>query len=186
MLFLSDLSRQECHRYTTVNQDSTLQLLGWVTDEIVYADTSYCFSADTREFAPPECADVSDNACTAQSTRKGSLDPNFNKYTEHQIRSSHGSRARRNETRVSYCSCTRRDKPGLHTVCVRKPSNFALLRVRGPNRRIDSDGSTCVDTNLFLAEFTKRGRCDNQESGTQHQQRIQHDTTRDVTPDEER
>ena len=33
MLFLSDLSRQECHRYTTVNQVSTMQLLGWVTDE---------------------------------------------------------------------------------------------------------------------------------------------------------
>ena len=76
-------------------------------------------------------------------------------------------------------------KPGLHTVCVRKPSDFALLRVRGPNRGINSNGSTCADTNLFWAEFTKRGRCDNQQSGTQHQQRIQHDATRDVTPDEE-
>ena len=94
----------------------------------------------------------------------------FNKYTEHQIRSSHGSRAR----------------PGLHTVCVRKPSDFALLRVRGPNRGINSHASTWADTNLFLAEFTKRGWCDNQQSGTQHQWRIQHDTTRDVTPDEER
>ena len=33
MLFLSDLSRQERHRYTTVNQVSTMQLLGWVMDE---------------------------------------------------------------------------------------------------------------------------------------------------------
>ena len=55
----------------------------------------------------------------------------FNKHTEHQIRSSHGSRARRDETRVPYCSRTRRDKPGLHTVCVRKPSDFARLNVRG-------------------------------------------------------
>ena len=86
------------------------------------------------------------------------------KYTEHQIRSSHGSRTRRNETRTSHCSSTRRDHAGLHTVCVRKPSNFALLRVRGSNRRVNSHGSTCADTNLFLAEFTKRGRCDNQQS----------------------
>ena len=64
------------------------------------------------------------------------------------------------KTRIPYCSSTRRDQPGLHTVGVRKPSNFALLRVRGPNRRIISHGSTCADTNLFLAEFTKRGRCD--------------------------
>ena len=54
-------------------------------------------------------------------------------------------------------------KSGLHTVCVRKPSDFALLRVRGPNRGINSHGSTCADTNLFLAEFTKRGRSDNQQ-----------------------
>ena len=102
----------------------------------------------------------------------------FNKYTEHQIRSSHGSRARRDQVRGEI-------RPRLHTVCVRNPSDFALLRVRGPNRMNNSHGSTCADTNLFLAEFTKRGRCDNQESGTQHQQRIQHDTTRDVTPDGE-
>ena len=46
----------------------------------VHADNSYCFSAHTnvtREFAPSKCADVSDNTCTAQSTRKGSLDPSF-------------------------------------------------------------------------------------------------------------
>ena len=34
----------------------------------------------------------------------------LNKYTEHQIRSSHGSRAWRNETRTSHCSSTRRDQ----------------------------------------------------------------------------
>ena len=60
-------------------------------------------------------------------------------------------------------------KPGPHTVCVRKPCNFALFRVRGPSRMINSHGSTTADTNLFLAEFTKRSRCDNHRSGTQHQ-----------------
>ena len=43
----------------------------------------------------------------------------FNKYTEHQIRSSHGSRARRNETRISYCSSTRRDQART-SHCVRE------------------------------------------------------------------
>ena len=114
----------------------------------------------------------------AQSARKGSLNPSFPELVLQQVHRAPDTifaRLVRGEI-----------KPGLHTVCVRKPSDFALLRVRGPNRRINSHGSTCSDSNLFLAEFTKRGRYDNQESGTQHQQRIQHDTTRDATPGEER
>ena len=42
-----------------------------------------------------------------------------NKYTEHQIRSSHGSRARRDETRDSCCSSTRRDQART-SHCVRE------------------------------------------------------------------
>ena len=69
----------------------------------------------------------------------------LNKYTEHQIRSSHGSRARRDEARVSYCSSTRRDQART-SHCVReetkrlrtapsartkKEDRFARLNVRG-------------------------------------------------------
>ena len=69
----------------------------------------------------------------------------FNKYTEHQIRSSHGSRARRDETRVSCCSSTRRDQART-SHCVREETKqlrtapsartkqedrFARLNVRG-------------------------------------------------------
>ena len=117
----------------------------------VYADNTYCFSADTREFAPPEFADVSDNACmycteyTEGFTRRVFQNSYFNKYTEHQIRSSHGSRARRDETRVSYCSSTRRDQART-SHCVREETKrlrtapsartkqedrFARLNVRG-------------------------------------------------------
>ena len=68
----------------------------------------------------------------------------FNKYTEHQVRSSHGSRARRDETRVSCCSSTRRDQARI-SHCVREETKrrtapsartkqedrFARLNVRG-------------------------------------------------------
>ena len=69
----------------------------------------------------------------------------FNKYTEHQIRSSHGSLARRDETRVSYCSSTRRDQARTsHCVCeetkrlrtapsapTKQEDRFARLFLRG-------------------------------------------------------
>ena len=115
----------------------------------VYADNSYCFSADTREFAPPECADVSDNACTAQSTRKGSLDPSFPELVVQQVHRATDTifarRARRDEARVSYCSSTRRDQART-SHCVREETKrhrtapsartkqedrFARLNVRG-------------------------------------------------------
>ena len=108
------------------------------------------------------------------------------KYTEHQIQSSHGSCARRNETRTSNCSSTRRDQART-SQCAREETK--QLRTPPSARTKQKDQFArfeCADTNLFLSEFTKRGRCDNQQSGTQHQQRIQHDTTRDVTPDEDR
>ena len=163
MLFLSDLSRQECHRYTTVNQVSTMQLLGWVTDK-----TNVCLRRQlTREFAPSKCADVSDNTCTAQSYTEG-----FTRTECSRTRTSTSTQSTRYDLRTAHVRGEMKHefrpvqvrgeiKPGLHTVCVRKPSDFALLRVRGPNRRIISHCSTCADTKLFLAGFTKRGRCDN-------------------------
>ena len=73
VFFLYDLSHQECHKYTTVNQVSIMQILGWVTDK-----TFVCLRKQlTREVAPSKCADVSDNTCTAQRTRKRSPDPCF-------------------------------------------------------------------------------------------------------------
>ena len=78
------------------------------------------------------------------------------------------------------------------------------VQVRGeikPGNQATSHCSECADqtegsirtvrrartqTCSWQSLLNKRGRCDNQESGTQHQKRIQHDTTRDVTPDEER
>ena len=141
MLFLSDLSRQECHRHTTVNQVSTMQLLGWVTDE-----TDVCSRQLTHENSHLQSARTFSRTRTSSSTRS----------TRYDLRTAH---VRGKMRLFKYAERSSQD----FTLC------FALLRVRGPNTRIDSHGSTCADTNLFLAEFTKRGQCDNQESGTQHQ-----------------
>ena len=177
MLFLSDLSRQECRRYTTVNQVSTMQLLGWVTDE-----TDVCLRRQLLLFLSwhtrTRTSRVRGRFCQClycTEYTEGFTRPEFSRTrtststqsTRYDLRTAHVRGEMRHEFRA--VQVRGEIKPGLHTVCVRKPSNFALLRVRGPNRRIDSHSSTCADTNLFLAEFTKRGRCDNQESGTQHQ-----------------
>ena len=180
MLFLSDLSRQECQRYTTVNQVSTLQLLGWVTDmtDFLFTQTTLTVSQLTR---------IEHENSHLQSARKLQTHLYCSEYTEgftrpefSRTRTSTSTQSTRYDLRTAHVRGEMKHelrsvqvrgeiKPGLHTVCVSKPCNFALLRVRGPNRRINSHGSTCADTNLFLAEFTKRGRCDNQQSGTQHQ-----------------
>ena len=60
----------------------------------------------------------------------------FNKYAEHQIRSSHGSRARRDETRVSCCSSTRRDQARTPH-CVREETK--RLRTRSSARTKQED-----------------------------------------------
>ena len=83
---------------------------------------------------------------------------NFNKYTEDQIRSSHGSRVC-GEMKNGFRTVQVRGeiKPGLHTACARKPSDIALLRVRGPNRGINSHGSTCAGHNLVLGRVYQAG-----------------------------
>ena len=173
MLFLSDLSRQECHKYTTVNQASTMQLLGWVTDE-----TDVCLRRQLLLFLSSH--GLNTRICTFRvrgSSRQhlycseyteGFTRPEFSRTrtststqsTRYDLRTAHVRGEMKHELRA--VQVRGENKPGLHTLCVTKQSNFALLRVRGPNRRINSHGSTCADTNLFLARFTKRGRCDNQ------------------------
>ena len=86
----------------------------------------------------------------------------FNKYTEHQIRSWHGSRARRDETRVSCCSSTRRDQART-SQCVREETKqlrtapsartkqkdkFARFDVRG--HKLSTDGGR---RDVFLFNF---------------------------------
>ena len=128
----------------------------------VYADNSYCFSADTRICTSRvrgrfrQCLYCTE--CTEGFTR-----PKFSR-----TRTSTSTQSTRNDLRTAHVPGEMRHefravqvrgeiKPRLHTVCVRKPSDIALLRVRGPNRRIDSHGSTCADINLFLAEFYQAG-----------------------------
>ena len=91
----------------------------------------------------------------------------FNKYTEHQIRSSHGSRARRNETRISYCLSTRRDQART-SHCVREETKRLRTAPSASTKQEDQFARFDVDT-LVLGRIYKRCRCDNQESGTQHQ-----------------
>ena len=128
--FLSDLSRQECHKYTTVNQVSTMQLLGWVTDE-----TDVCLRGQPLLFLSTHGWSTRFRTFKVRGRFQTTLvllrvhgrihstrvfqNSYFNKYTEHQIRSSHGPRARRNETRTSYCSSTRRDQART-SHCVRE------------------------------------------------------------------
>ena len=114
MLFLSDLSRQECHRYTTVNQVSTMQLLG--RDLCLFTETTLPVSQLTHENSHLQSARTFQTMLVlhrvhgrVHSTRVFQ-NSYFNKYTEHQIRSSQGSRARRDVTQVSCCSSTRRDQ----------------------------------------------------------------------------
>ena len=113
----------------------TRQLLGWVTNEsmFVYADNSYCFwfrsfkvrggfrqhlycSEYTVGFSRPEFSRIRSSA-SAQSTR-------------YDFRATH---VRGDETRISYCSSTRRDQ------------------VRT---------SHCVREESKQLDFTKRCRCD--------------------------
>ena len=180
MLFLSDLSRQECHRYTTVNQVSTMQLLGWVMDEtnvclrrqLLLFLSSHGLNTRIRTFRVRGgfrkhlyCSEYTEGFTRPEFSRTRTS--TSTQSTRYDLRAAHVRGEMKHEFRT--VQVRGEIKPGLHTVCVRKPSDFALLRVRGPNRRINSHGSTCADTNLFLAEFTKRGRCDNKQSGTQHQ-----------------
>ena len=159
---LISVARNVTGTYTTVNQVSTMQLLGWVTDEtdvclrrqlILFLSSHglntrirtsrvrgsfrqhlYC-SEYTEGFTRPEFSRTRTSTST-ESTRYDLRTANVRGEMKHELRTVQ----------------VRGDiKPGLHTVCVRKPSNFALLRVRGPNRRINSHGSTFADTNLFFA-----------------------------------
>ena len=84
----------------------------------------------------------------------------FNKYTEHQIRSSHGSRARRNEKGVSYCSSTRRDQART-SLCVREETK--QLRT-APSARTQ----TCSWQNLpsGVGAITRQEHNTNRESST--------------------
>ena len=177
---LTNLSRQECHRYTTVNQVSTMQLLGWVTDE-----TDVCPRRQFLLFLSPHKLNTRIRTFKVRGRfgqhlycseyTEGFTRPEFSRTriststqsTRYDLRTAHVRGEMKHEFRT--VQVRGEIKPGLHTVCVRKPSDFALLRVRGPNRRIKSHGSTCADTNLLLAEFPKRCRCDNQQSGTHHQ-----------------
>ena len=97
----------------------------------VYADNSYCFSADTREFAPPECADVSDNACTAQSTRKGSLNPSF---PELVLQQAHRAPDMIFASTRRTSHCVREETKRLRTASsawTKQEDRFAGLNVRG-------------------------------------------------------
>ena len=180
MLFLSDLSRQECHRYTTINQVSTMQLLGWVTDEtdvclrrqLLLFLSSHGLNTRIRTFRVRggfrkhlHCSEYTERFTRPEFSRTGTS--TSTQSTRYDLRTAHVRGEMKHEFRT--VQVRGEIKPGLHTVCVKKKtSDFALLPLRGPHRRINSHGSTCADTNLFLAEFTKRGLYDNQQSGTQH------------------
>ena len=58
--------------------------MGHGRDRCLFTQTTLTISADTREFAPP-VRDISDNACSAQSARKGSLEPSFPEVALQQI-----------------------------------------------------------------------------------------------------
>ena len=80
----------------------------------------------------------------------------FNTYTEHQIRSSHGSRARRDETRVSYCSSTRRDQART-SHCVREETRqlrttpSARIKQKDQFARFDVRGHKLVLGRIYQA-----------------------------------
>ena len=80
----------------------------------------------------------------------------FNKYTEHQIRSWHGSRARRDETRVSCCSSTRRDQART-SQCVREETKqlrtapSARTKQKAQFARFDVRGHKLVLGSIYQA-----------------------------------
>ena len=69
---------------------STLQILGWVTEEKGSSQTTLTVSQLTRirheNSHLTECADDSDNTCTSQSARKIHSTPSFPELALHQVR----------------------------------------------------------------------------------------------------
>ena len=153
MLFLSDLCRQECHRYTTVFQVSTLQLLGWVTDE-----TDVYLRRQLSLFLSSHGMNTRFRTFKVRGGLRQHL--HLSEYTEG-IRSSHGSRARKNETRTSYCSNARRDQART-SHCVREETKrlhaapSARTKQKDQFARFDVRGRTLVLGRIYQAEWVRK------------------------------
>ena len=178
--FLSDLSRQECHRYTTVNQVSKLKLLGQVTYE-----TDVCLRKQLSLFLSSHELNTRIRTFRARGRFRQHL--YFSEYTE-EFNRPEFSRTRTSTTTQS----TRYD---LHTAHVRgeiKNTNLVLFKYAERSARTShcvregnqatSHCSECADQTersirkvrrartqtCSWQSFTKRGRCDTP-LVTQHQ-----------------
>ena len=150
MLFLSDLSRQNVPR-TQVNRDSTFQIHQRVTEK----RKGFSQTTNTDGDRSPDVSDTRSHCF--QSTRERSQIVRTSR-VRGEIKSRTSPNTRRNHT-----MCL-----ALHRVRGGQVSYFSEYADRTKQRILHSSKcsdknshcSECADRDLFLAEFTKRGRCD--------------------------
>ena len=129
-LFLSDLSRQECSTYTTTSQ----QEFDVPESRTGHGRDRFSQTTNTRWRQVTRCVDMRSH-CTPEYA--GKLN-NCSHLTE----------------------CAEKPEDTSHTSQSTRMDQTKDLHSSKCTRNTDSHCSKCADTNLFSAEFTKRGRCE--------------------------
>ena len=185
MLFLSDLSRQKCHKYTNCRHDFDAANTrmghgrGWF-----FTDNSRCFSAhadQTREFVPRRVRGSFRQYLHFTECTEDSLDPSSQELalhrvsggTKHELRTAPSARTTQSEIRTALCT------RNIQHNTMREVSLDDEQWARTVQR---AQAQTCS----WQSSPSGVGAITRSQEHNTNTREYQHDTMCDVTPDKDR